>query len=80
MAQIYVLKDADPDIKKVAEYNLPPRMALVCYIKQQLLGDYNTANYPDLISGMRESDTLSDHWYFDDNISKDPGVIAAYPY
>ena len=66
----------------VAEYSLPPKAALVAYIKQNIENDFNTWDYPELIEGMRESDTVSDHWYYDLCKSRGAscnGVLAAYP-
>ncbi len=82
MSTIWVLKDGDPDMKKVAEYSLPPKAALVAYIEQNINNNLNTWEYPEHIEGMRESELLADHWYFDLWKSRGAefnGVVAAYP-
>lgn len=82
MTMIYELVEGEPDIKKVAEYSLPPKQALVCYVRQHLFHDFNTSSYPQIVPGMRESDTVMEHWYYD-NYSVSPlkrnSVLAAYP-
>lgn len=79
---IYKLKEGDPDIKRVAEYSLPPKQALVAYIEQNYRNNTNTWEYPEIIKGMRESSTLADHWYYDvakARGDKENAVISAYP-
>lgn len=81
LSSIYVLEEG-MTLRKTAEYTLPPKQALVAYIKQVLFNDYNTWTYPEIVEGMRESDTLADHWYFDKKKGKFGGreaVFAAYP-
>lgn len=79
---IYTLTEGEPDIRKRAEYTLPPKKALVCFIEQFINKNFNTWEYPEEIKGMRESETVKDHWYFD-VFSKSLGdknmVVAAYP-
>ena len=74
-AMIYELKDGDPNMHKVAMYTIPPKRAMVCYVKQIVEGNYNTFTYPETLKGMRESETLKDHWYYD----LDGSTLAAYP-
>ena len=74
---IYEVKEGSPEIKKKAYYSLDPKSALVSYIRQSIYKDYNTARYPSIILGMRESDTVMDHWYYDDILGK--RVICSYP-
>ena len=69
-------------ICRVASYSLSPKKALVCFIKQYLEGDFDTSRYPEDIPGMRESDTVPDHWYYDLFRGKNGdvnAVLAAYP-
>lgn len=75
MTIIYELKE-NGNIKKIAEYGLNPRRALVCFVMQSRK-NFNTWDYPDEIKGMRESSTVPNHWYFDDVANK--RVLAAYP-
>ena len=77
MTTIYELSEYDGAIRKKAEYSLPPKKALVCYI-QQCNGNFNTWEYPDHLPGMRESKTVPDHWYYDDIENR--RVVAAYPW
>ena len=69
-------------LEKVAEYSLSPKKALVAFIKQSIEGDMQTWRYPEEIAGMRESQTVPDHWYFD-HFAKDATdrnyVLASYP-
>lgn len=74
---IYELKEnGDGSISKIAEYTLNPREALICFIMQDKK-NFNTWDYPKEIEGIRESEILPNHWYFDDDINK--RVLAAYP-
>ena len=74
---IYELKEnGDGNINKIAEYTINPKDALVCFIMQSRK-NFNTWNYPQEIKGMRESKTVSNHWYFDDIANN--RVLAAYP-
>lgn len=74
---IYELREGDPDIRKKAIYTIEPKKALISYVMQEIFGNYNTWEYPEEIKGMRKSDTVKDHWYYDDY--KGRRVIAAYP-
>ncbi|QHJ85063.1 MAG: hypothetical protein [Bacteriophage sp.] len=75
---IFELKEnSDSAVHKVAEYTVSPKQALVDYIKQDIYKDYCTWTYPELIKGMRESDIVSDHWFYDD--FKGRRVISACP-
>ncbi len=80
MTTIYKLPDGG-SLMRVASYSLPPKKALVAYIKQEQ-GDFQTWKYPEIIQGMRESESARDHWYFDFTKTrgyKENAVIAAYP-
>lgn len=44
---------------------------------QNIFHNMNTWEYPETIKGMRESDTVPDHWYYDDFMGR--RVLAAYP-
>ena len=74
---IYELREGDPNIRKKAIYTIEPKEALISYVMQEIFGNYNTWEYPEELKGMRESDTVKDHWYYDDY--KGRRVIAAYP-
>lgn len=74
---IYELREGDPNIRKKAIYTIEPKKALISYVMQEIFGNYNTWEYPEELKGMRESDTVKDHWYYDDY--KGRRVIAAYP-
>ena len=74
---IYELREGDPNVRKKAEYTIEPKKALVAFIMQDIFKNYNTKEYPEELKGMRESDTVKDHWYYDDY--KGRRVIAAYP-
>ena len=79
---IWKLEEGDPNMQQVAVFTLPPKEALVAYIKQNIENNYNTWEYPEIIKGMRESDTLADHWYYDvfkQRNGEYNGVLAAYP-
>jgi hypothetical protein len=69
--------DGNGKISKVAEYTTEPKQALINYIEQYLRKNWNTADYPKHIKGIRESKTKKNHFYFDDQ--KNDLVIAAYP-
>ena len=74
---IFELKENDGTIHKVAEYNLPPKQAMVAYVEQSINKNFNTFTYPNTIKGIRQSPTVPDHWYYDD--IRGGRVIAAYP-
>jgi len=66
----------------VAEYAQPPKKALVNYIMQYIKNEWNTRLYPDDIEGIRESDTVADHFYYDvfrGRNGNENAVYAAYP-
>ena len=74
---IYELKEnGDGNINKIAEYTLSPKEALIAFVMQSRK-NFNTWDYPKEIKGMRESNTVPNHWYFDDIIND--RVLAAYP-
>lgn len=80
-SMIWILEEGK-GYRCAAEYSLPPKAAMVAYIKQYVENNWNTWEYPDVIEGMRESDTVADHWYFDLYKSKGAKMnanIAAYP-
>ena len=77
MTCIFELKVGDPAIRKKAEYSIAPKKALVAFVMQNVYHNYNTWEYPEQIKGMRESDTVKDHWYYDDFSGR--RVLAAYP-
>ena len=75
---IFELKEnGDGGVRKIAEYTLPPKKAMVNFIMQSR-GNYNTWEYPETIKGIRQSDTVPDLWYFDDIANK--RVLASYPF
>ena len=81
VSMIYMLEEGK-EMSQVASYSLPPKEALVCFIKQYLEGDYSTWLYPESIPGMRESTTVPDHWYYDIFRGRNGdvnAVLAAYP-
>ena len=77
MTDIWELKEGVGEMQRVATYSLPPKAALVAYIMQAIKNDWSTWQYPEVIKGMRESQTVSDHWYYDDFAGK--RVLSAYP-
>lgn len=77
MSLIFELKEGNPDVRKVAIYSLSPKKALIAYIMQNIFHNMNTWEYPETIKGMRQSDTVLDHWYYDD--FKGRRVLSAYP-
>ncbi len=74
-SMIFILEEGDPEIKKVAEYSLTPKQALVNYVKQYLEKNFSTWTYPAILPGMRESRMVKDHWYYD----AEGTVISAVP-
>lgn len=61
VSHIYKLEeDGTPQI--VASYSLQRKEALICFIEQTLLGNYNTVAYPEEIDGMRS--TAAGNWYY----------------
>lgn len=78
MTLIYELKEGNPEIVKKAEYSIEPKKALIAYVMQNIFHNFNTWSYPDEIKGLRESDTIKNHWYYDDFQGR--RVLAAYPY
>ncbi len=74
---IYELCEGNSFARMVATYSLEPKAAMVAYIRQSIHKDFNTWNYPEEIPGMRMSDTVKDHWYYDDPAGR--RVICAYP-
>lgn len=77
MSMIYELKECDSyGPRKLVEYSVPPKRALVCYIMQRLEGNGNTWEYPEIVPGMREGSNGA--WYFDD--FKGRRVLCAYPF
>lgn len=77
MSLIFELKEDNPNMRKVAIYSLTPKAALVAYIMQDIFHNMNTWEYPEMVKGMRQSDTVPDHWYYDDFIGR--RVLSAYP-
>ena len=77
MTEIWELKEGDGDMHRVATFSIPPKQALVAYIMQTIEKDFSTWQYPEKIAGMRESQTVADHWYYDDFARR--RVLAAYP-
>lgn len=73
---IWELKEGDPDMRQKAIYTMEPKRALIAFIIQRK-GNTNTWEYPDHIDGIRESDTVKDHFYYDDFANR--SVLAAYP-
>ena len=73
-SMIYELSE-NGTIEKKAEYTTDTKQALINYIMQFKRHNMNTWNYPEHIDGIRESKTVSNHFYFDcGNV-----VIASYP-
>lgn len=77
VTDIWELKEGDPNMRRITTFTLDPKQSLINYIMQSIKGDYCWWNYPKEIKGIRESDTVSDHFYFDDFDNK--RVLAAYP-
>lgn len=76
-SSVYELCEGDGFARMVATYSLDSKAALVAYIRQSIYKDFATWAYPDEIPGMRESDTVKDHWYYDDHAGR--RVLCAYP-
>ncbi|MCD8109258.1 MAG: hypothetical protein LUE14_04050 [Clostridiales bacterium] len=77
MTDIYELKEGSTDMRRVATYSIPPKVAMVAYVEQEIFHNRHSWEYPEILPGMRESDTVPDHWYYD---AVNPHrVIAAYP-
>lgn len=74
-SMIYEL-DENGNIFEKAEYSIEPKAALICYIMQKQ-NNFNTWKYPKNISGIWESPTVKNHFYFHDTINNI--VIASYP-
>jgi ABC-type Mn2+/Zn2+ transport system ATPase subunit len=73
---IYEMEERSGKITRKAEYTIEPQKAIIAYI-QQKRGNYNTWTYPATMEGIRESQTVKNHFYYDDipnNI-----IIAVYP-
>ena len=67
---------------KVAEYTQPPKKALINFIMQYIKHNWNTYTYPDDIEGIRESQTIPEHYYYDvfkRRNGNENAVYAAYP-
>ena len=76
ISYIYEVKAYVPHSYK-ASFSLPPKEALIAYVEQVIFKNANWWEYPKELSGLRESTTLKDHWYWDsptENL-----VICAYP-
>lgn len=76
MSTIFTLDEETGVIKRQSTYSLPPKKALIAFIRQSE-NDFNTWTYPDHIDGIRESNVAKDHYYWDDFDNK--RVVAAYP-
>lgn len=79
---IYKLVEGKPGVQRVAEYTQPPKKALINYIMQYMKKEWNWWLYPDDIEGIRQSDTLPDHYYYDvfkGRNGNENAVYAAYP-
>lgn len=77
MTQIYEMNERTGHIENKAVYSLGPKAAMIAYIEQKH-GNMSTWNYPKHIEGIRESQTVKGHFYFDD--IPNGVIIAAYPY
>lgn len=73
---IYALEEKTGRIEKKALFSLAPKNALVAFV-MQAKGDFHTWNYPENLPGMRQGDTVPNHWYYDDVANG--RVLAAYP-
>ena len=73
---IFALDEKTGKIEKKALFSLSPQNAMVAFVRQSE-GDFHTWNYPEKLPGMRQSKTVSNHWYYDD--IKNARVLAAYP-
>jgi len=76
MTSIFEMNEKTGKIDRVASYSIDPKKALICYIMQSRK-NFNTWEYPEHIEGIRESRTVSDHWYFDDIPNN--RILASYP-
>lgn len=74
---IYELQEKTGKINKLAIYTVDPKRALINFIMQYIHNNFNTWNYPEHINGIRESDTVKQHFYYDDIYNE--RVLAAYP-
>ena len=82
MTTIFMLEEGKPDVRRVASYSCSPKQALVAYVMQYIKNNWNTWEYPEMLEGMRESQTIADHWYYDlfkGRNAKVNAVISAYP-
>jgi hypothetical protein len=61
MTDIFTL---DKEIKFEASYSISPKEALVAFIMQTIFKNFNTWEYPEIIEGMWESETVPNHWYY----------------
>ena len=77
MTTIYELKEGVGFARMVAVYPLEPKAAMVASIYQCIHKDFNTMDYPDEVPGMRQSDTLEDHWYYSDRAGQ--RMLSAFP-
>ena len=73
---VYELKEGVPGMRKLAEFSVPPKQALINYIHYSS-GNSCTWDYPTDMPGIRESKTAPDHFYYDD--LKHKRVLASYP-
>jgi len=74
LSLIYEL-DENGKIEKKAEYTCDPKQALINYVMQFKKKNFNTWAYPETLTGMRESPTKDNSFYYDYNNL----VIASYP-
>jgi len=65
ISKILILETGKPEIKCAAIYSQPPKQALVDYIMQYLHHNYNTWEYPETITGIRESKTRKGCFSYD---------------
>lgn len=77
MTQIYEMNERTGHIENKASYSLDPKSAIIAYIEQKH-GNMNTWEYPRNISGIRESQTVKNHYYYND--IPNGVIIASYPY
>lgn len=77
MTQIYEMDERTGHIENKATYSLGPKVAIIAYIEQKR-GNWLTWTYPQSISGIRESHTCANHYYYDD--IPNSVIIAAYPF
>lgn len=64
MSEILMLDD-NGTIRSVAKYSCDAKKALVAYLEQYVLNNFNTWGYPDDLQGIRKGS--NENWLFEDS-------------